>query len=253
MPTIKSKKRSKLTKPKISFARTSFSKIILENFKGYGKNTEIELCEGVNLVYGKNSAGKSSIIQSLRLIRQNLLIVNTPVPFVPIAPLNLGMAGKIQFPEGIEGIIFAKDKRRELKLGLEIKTNFSNKDDINKRTLIHSFLVPSKNSLTRADLKSIELKFLKNIKEDNVEDTHIKFNLGKKNIFNYKNKIANFLEDVSEFSGPLSRSEIGFRFEKNEKSPIDDTYVHENASIEILKLSLIKKSFQEISKDLEKK
>ena len=252
MPTIKSKKKSKLTKPKISFARTSFSKIILENFKGYGKNTEIELCEGVNLVYGKNSAGKSSIIQSLRLIRQNLLIVNTPVPFVPIAPLNLGMAGKIQFPEGIEGIIFAKDKRRELKLGLEIQTNFSNKDDINKRTLIHSFLVPSKNSLTRADLKSIELKFLKNIKENKVEDTHIKFNLGKKNIFNYKNKIANFLEDVSEFSGPLSRSEIGFRFEKNEKSPIDDTYVHENASIEILKLSLIKKSFQEISKDLEK-
>ena len=252
MPTIKNKKKSKLTKPKISFARTSFSKIILENFKGYGKNTEIELCEGVNLVYGKNSAGKSSIIQSLRLIRQNLLIVNTPVPFVPIAPLNLGMAGKIQFPEGIEGIIFAKDKRRELKLGLEIQTNFSNKDDINKRTLIHSFLVPSKNSLTRADLKSIELKFLKNIKEHKVEDTHIKFNLGKKNIFNYKNKIANFLEDVSEFSGPLSRSEIGFRFEKNEKSPIDDTYVHENASIEILKLSLIKKSFQEISKDLEK-
>ena len=84
------------------------------------------------------------------------------------------MAGKIQFPEGIEGIIFAKDKRRELKLGLEIQTNFSNKDDINKRTLIHSFLVPSKNSLTRADLKSIELHF-KNIKEHKVEDTHIKF------------------------------------------------------------------------------
>lgn len=253
MPSIKSKKKSKLAKPKISFARTSFSKIILENFKGYGKNTEIDLCEGVNLVYGKNSAGKSSIIQSLRLIRQNLLILNTPVPFVPIAPLNLGMAGKIQFPEGIEGIIFAKDKKRELKLGVEIQTNFSNKDDINKRTLIHSFLVPSKNSLTRADLKSIELKFLKNIKENQVENSHIKINLGKKNIFNYKNKIANFLEDVSEFSGPFSsRNEIGFRFEKNENSPIDDTYVHENASIEIFKLSLIKKSFEEINKELEK-
>ena len=60
---------------------------------------------------------KSSIIQSLRLIRQNLLI-NTPVPFVPIAPLNIGMAGKIQFQEGIEGIIFA---RKKLKLGLELQ------------------------------------------------------------------------------------------------------------------------------------
>ena len=154
MPTLKNKKKLKLKSPRTSIARTSFSKVILENFKGYGKNTEIELCEGVNLVYGKNSAGKSYIIQSLRLIRQNLLIVNTPVPFVPIAPLNIGMAGKIQFPEGIEGIIFAKDKKRILKLGLELQTTFNNKEDINKRTLVHSFLVPSKNSPTRADLKS---------------------------------------------------------------------------------------------------
>ena len=252
MPSAKSKKKTKLGTTKTSFARTSFSKVILENFKGYGKNTEIDLCEGVNLVYGKNSAGKSSIIQSLRLIRQNLLIVNTPVPFVPIAPLNLGMAGKIQFPEGIEGIIFAKDKKRELKLGVEIETNFSNKEDINKRTLIHSFLVPSKNSPTRADLKSIELKFTKSIKDNIADNTHIKINLGKKNVFNNKSKIANFLEDIAEFSGPFSRSEIGFKFDKSEESPIDDIYVHENASIEILKLSLIKRSFEDINKDLEK-
>ena len=252
MSVIKRKKKSKLKTPKTSLSRTSFSKVILENFKGYGKNTEIELCEGVNLVYGKNSAGKSSIIQSLRLIRQNLLIINTPVPFVPIAPLNIGMAGKIQFPEGIEGIIFAKDKKRELKLGLEIQTNFTNKDDINKRTLTHSFLVPSKNSPTRADLKSIEMKFVKSIKEDVVKNSHLKINLSKKNIFNYKSKIAKFLEDVAEFSGPFSRSEIGFKFDKTEDSPIDDTYIHENASVEILKLSLIKKSFEDINKDLEK-
>ncbi len=252
MPTIKRKKRARLAVPKISFARSSFSKVILENFKGYGKNTEIDLCEGVNLVYGKNSAGKSSIIQSLRLIRQNLLIINTPVPFVPIAPLNLGMAGKIQFPEGIEGMIFAKDKKRELKLGLEMLTNFSNKDDINKRTLIHSFLVPSKNSPTRADLKSIEMKFIKTNKEDIVENNHVKINLSKKNVFNYKSKIAKFLEDITEFSGPFNRSELGFKFDKNEESPIDDTFIHENASIEILKLSLIKNSFEKISKDLEK-
>ena len=252
MPTLKSKKKQKLKSPRTSIARTSFSKVILENFKGYGKNTEIELCEGVNLVYGKNSAGKSSIIQSLRLIRQNLLIVNTPVPFVPIAPLNIGMAGKIQFPEGIEGIIFAKDKKRILKLGLELQTTFNNKEDINKRTLVHSFLVPSKNSPTRADLKSIEMKFIKNIKEDIVENSHLKINLSKKNIFNYKSKVAKFLEEIEKFGGPFSRSEIGFKFDKTENTPIDDTYMHENASIEILKLSLITKSFKKINIDLEK-
>ena len=73
-----------------------------------------------------------------------------------------------------------------------------------------------------------------------------------KKIFNNKSKVANFLEDIAEFSGPFSRSEIGFKFDKSEESPIDDTYVHENGSIEILKLSLIKKSFEDINKDLEK-
>ena len=133
---------------------------MLHNFKGYGKHTDVHLCPGVNLIYGKNSAGKSSIIQSLRLIRQNLLVVNTPVPFVPIAP-QIGLQGKIQFPEGIDGILYAKDKKRELKLGLELTTNIESKDEINKRCLTHSFKVPPKNSIARADLKSIGMSFTK--------------------------------------------------------------------------------------------
>ncbi len=253
MPRSKVKKKTKLKSSKnINKSRTTFSKIILDNFKGYGKNTEVELCGGVNLIYGKNSAGKSSIIQSLRFIRQNLLVVDTTVPFVPIAPLNLGLAGKIQFPEGIEGIIFAKDKKRELKLGLEVKTNFHNKDDINKRSLIHSFSVPQKNSPTRADLKSIEMKFEKNINDKKVNDSHIKIKLGNKNIFNNRSKIAKFLENVSNFSGPFSRNELGFKFDKSTQNPIDDTYVQENGNIEILKLSIIKNTFDEINKDLDK-
>ena len=123
---IKKSSSKKLNLDRSFKSRTSFSKLIIENFKGYNRNTQIELCEGVNLIYGKNSAGKSSIIQSLRLIRQNLLVTNTSVPFVPVAPLNLGLHGKIQFSEGIEGIIL-KDKKRELKLGVELKTTFDDK------------------------------------------------------------------------------------------------------------------------------
>jgi AAA15 family ATPase/GTPase len=252
MPKSKIKNKSKIKKIRSTISRTSFSKIILDNFKGYGKNTEIELCEGVNLIYGKNSAGKSSVIQALRLIRQNLLVINTSVPFVPIAPLNLGLAGKIQFPEGIEGVIFAKDKKRILKLGVEIKTNFDNKDDINKRTLVHSFLVPSKNSSTRADFNSIEMKFTKTLKDKLINDTHIKINLGRKKVFNNKSKVAKFLENISNFSGPFSRNELGYKFDNTENSPIDDVYVHENGYIDSLKLSLIKKIFDEINKDFEK-
>ena len=94
MVKFKPKPKTKTKEKKIFKSKVSFSKIILDNFKGYGKHTDVHLCPGVNLIYGKNSAGKSSIIQSLRLIRQNLLVVNTPVPFVPIAP-QIGLQGKI--------------------------------------------------------------------------------------------------------------------------------------------------------------
>ena len=248
---IKKSSSNKLNLDRSFKSRTSFSKLIIENFKGYNKNTQIELCEGVNLIYGKNSAGKSSIIQSLRLIRQNLLVTNTSVPFVPVAPLNLGLHGKIQFPEGIEGIIFAKDKKRELKLGVELKTTFDNKKDINRRSLIHSFFVPSKNSFSRADLGSIEMKFTKTEKEKLIDDTHIKIVIGKRNIFTAKSKTAKFLEEISYFSGPFSRGALGYQFDKGIQ-PIDDLYVQEDASVETLKISWIKKLFKEINEDLEK-
>jgi AAA15 family ATPase/GTPase len=140
MKNIKKSKKKIKTKPKEKekIVISTFSKIILENFKGYSKLTNIDLCSGVNLIYGKNSAGKSSIIQSLRFIRQNLLLLNASVPFIPISPVNMNLAGKIQFPEGIEGMIFAKDKKRELKLGVEIQSVSQNNQKINKRLLAHS-------------------------------------------------------------------------------------------------------------------
>ena len=246
---VKSKLKNK--EKKSSRSKTSFSKILLDNFKGYSKNTSIDLCPGVNLVYGKNSAGKSSIIQSLRLIRQNLLVVNTPVPFVPIVP-QIGLQGKIQFPEGIDGILFAKDKKRELKLGLEITTNIENKDEINKRSLSHSFKVPPKNSVARADLKSIELIFSKSSKEKKLLYSNLKINLKKQNSFKAKSSFAKFLEEVYEFSGPLSRSDLGFKFDTNEETIIDQNFIYEDASIENLQLSATKIIYDDINKDIEK-
>ena len=43
----------------------------LNNFKGFSKNTEIYFYPTINLLYGKNSSGKSTIIQSLRLLKKN--------------------------------------------------------------------------------------------------------------------------------------------------------------------------------------
>ena len=84
-------KKNKKASPKPKITTSNFSKIIIENFKGYNKLTNVDLCPGVNLIYGKNSAGKSSIIQSLRFIRQNLLLLNATVPFIPISPVNMSL------------------------------------------------------------------------------------------------------------------------------------------------------------------
>ena len=43
--------------------------IEIENFKAFGEPTRIELAP-ITLIYGQNSAGKSSILQSLNLLKQ---------------------------------------------------------------------------------------------------------------------------------------------------------------------------------------
>ena len=43
--------------------------LTLENFKAFGKPTRIELAP-ITLVFGENSAGKSSILQALNLLKQ---------------------------------------------------------------------------------------------------------------------------------------------------------------------------------------
>ncbi len=48
-----------------------FTRISLENFKGFSKKQSIEL-KPITLIYGSNSSGKSSILQSLLLLKQTL-------------------------------------------------------------------------------------------------------------------------------------------------------------------------------------
>ena len=87
------KKIQKKVHKKRARAKFSFKSIILNNFKGYGQKTNIDLCPGVNLIYGKNSAGKSSIIQALRLARQSLLVTDPHVPLVLLSPIHMNLLG----------------------------------------------------------------------------------------------------------------------------------------------------------------
>jgi len=244
-----SKKKSKIKK---IVTNSSFSKIILENFKGYGKNTTVELSPGINLIYGKNSAGKSSIIQSLRLMRQSLLLKNSNTPLIPLPPTDLSLDGIIQFPEGIEGLVYAKDKSREVRLGLEIKRDNTNTKKTLLNTVIHGFKVQKSKDDNFADLTSLVLRrdSLENNEKKN--ETDIKINFDKKNWFNKEDKFGKFLEDMSEFSGPFNNSDVGWVFDETTDTILDKDIFYENGKIEKLKIVGVEQLFDEIIKDKEK-
>ena len=244
-----SKKKSKIKK---IVTNSSFSKIILENFKGYGKNTTVELSPGINLIYGKNSAGKSSIIQSLRLMRQSLLLKNSNTPLIPLPPTDLSLDGIIQFPEGIEGLVYAKDKSREVRLGLEIKRDNTNTKKTLLNTVIHGFKVQKSKDDNFADLTSLVLKRDSLENNEIKNETDIKINFDKKNWFNKEDKFGKFLENMSEFSGPFNNSDVGWVFDETTDTILDKDIFYENGKIEKLKIVGVEQLFDEIIKDKEK-
>lgn len=73
------KNKNDLTAPR----RIYISGLDIENFKSF-KNEKINFAPNINLIFGKNSAGKSSIFQALRIIKQSFLKDN-------LIPLNLNI------------------------------------------------------------------------------------------------------------------------------------------------------------------
>ena len=243
--------KKKLKNKKSIKKNTFIKKIILNNFKGYSKKTEVELSPGINLIYGKNSAGKSSIIQSLRLIRQNLLVSNSPIPLQLMPPIHLDIKGKIQFPEGLETIIFSKYKKREMQLGLEIGDEILGNDQENQSTnLTYGFKVNNPKD-KYPDLTSINLQRKVGPFDKMKTVTNIELNLGKKNWFDEKNKTAKFLNELSRNNIPLrGRPSLGWRFGKKvEDELIREDFFYENVDIKKFKINRIDHLFENINKN----
>ena len=120
-------------------------KLYLENFKGFTENNTIDFSPSINLFYGKNSAGKSSIIQSLRLLKQSLLILGAPVPLLFVLPSYTRVTGSLTFPEGATGIINSKDKNKQLTLGLSsFGRKLSKRESNVSRYIINKFNLKKK-------------------------------------------------------------------------------------------------------------
>jgi len=83
----------------------------LQNFKAFGKNTVIDLAP-ITLIFGANSAGKSSILQSLSLLKQTYELGQGAAALLPRVEGNFVDLGSYH------ELIFDHDAKRKLKIGI---------------------------------------------------------------------------------------------------------------------------------------
>ena len=92
-----------------------FNSIELENFKAFGERTVIELAP-ITLIFGQNSAGKSSILQALSLLKQTRESREQGAPLLPRVEGGITELGSFQ------EMLFDHDLSRTLTIGLQIET-----------------------------------------------------------------------------------------------------------------------------------
>lgn len=85
--------------------------LTLENFKAFGKKTTIDLAP-ITLIFGANSAGKSSILQSLSLLKQTYELGHGGAALLPRVEGNFVDLGSYH------ELIFDHDAKRKLNIGI---------------------------------------------------------------------------------------------------------------------------------------
>lgn len=91
-----------------------FRSIELANFKAFGERTLIELAP-ITLIFGQNSAGKSSILQALSLLKQTRESREAGAPLLPRAEGGITDLGSFQ------EMLFDHELARTLSIGLQIE------------------------------------------------------------------------------------------------------------------------------------
>ena len=85
--------------------------IELENFKAFGKRVRIP-CAPITLIFGQNSAGKSSVLQALNLLKQTRENRDTGTVLLPRADKGIVDLGSFQ------DLLYDHDLRRSLRIRL---------------------------------------------------------------------------------------------------------------------------------------
>ena len=89
--------------------------IAIQNFKAFSQRTEIDLAP-ITLIFGQNSAGKSSILQVLSLLKQTRESREAGAPLLPRAEGGIADLGSFQ------ELLFDHDLSRTLSIGLQVHT-----------------------------------------------------------------------------------------------------------------------------------
>lgn len=92
----------------------SLQRLIVENFKAFGDRQELRLAP-ITLLFGGNSAGKSSVLQALLLLRQSL---GGFEPYYRSRTANLVIRGEFTDLGSYDSLIHAHDRSRVLSLGV---------------------------------------------------------------------------------------------------------------------------------------
>jgi hypothetical protein len=92
------------------------TQLTIENFKAFGTRQEIPLAP-ITLIFGGNSAGKSSLIQALLLLRQSIV----PAEMVPIhqRTAELMVRGALVDLGSFDALVYGHERARAVTLGVE--------------------------------------------------------------------------------------------------------------------------------------
>ena len=177
--------------------RVYIKSLKLDNFKTFGEKTEIELSPMVNLIFGKNSTGKSSILQAIRLLRQSYS-QNQLTPFNLESPEKYKDNGGIDIDIQYRGII--TDNKEKDKLSIGIKTGILSFDNLKfldrDKEIIYEFKYDKK--FYKSGDQLIKDKVLLNSLRISNKDHKIKYKLDfpKANKFDETSDIAYNLDQT---------------------------------------------------------
>ena len=145
-------KKTQKTKKKLKdqFNRIFLSKAKIGNIKAFKGENEIQFAPMINLVFGKNSSGKSTINQSLRLFRQSYGF-DKLTPFNYESPSEFRGKGGLDIDVGYSGLVNNGNLNSKIALGVETGIYLNNKKQIskNKKSLHYTYKFKKNSILVR--------------------------------------------------------------------------------------------------------